>query len=505
MRTKTFLLTVAFLLFVVQAHASERMVSGIPVVVFEVSLNQYEIWPEFSAGFPFGDEDALTLATRLRPEYSITGTYFSEASLKPIGDIVRDGVLVYRGGEGFPWFGIDKSNKPVISANTYDPVKYKMLIAGGPILVRNGSVDIFPLYKFTEKHITNGVPAVRSGIGIKGNKTVLFVATKKTITLRKFAEIFVALGVDSAINMDGGGSTFMYEHGDVHIKPVRRLTNILCAYKTSSISRMNIDLEPINTASAPQEEKQPVKNESESNESEEKTGVQDAVGEPQTATYSQKTYRGVQVEIIQIDGSRGVSIRVSTAKGFPGQGKRPLDIVENDRPVVAISGGLFDTSSMRPIGHFIGNGQSIRGGSFPMIVVKNGVLSIDTSGSFPTGDVSFAMGAGPTLVKNGQIALNPEAEGFRASHLTQNIPAFRTGIGVGFNNEMYLVTTDGEVTINEFALIFKELGIKDAIALSGGPHQFLYFDGTTIKNSELQTPFILEIFCAVCDKLIARR
>lgn len=106
-------------------------------------------------------------------------------------------------------------------ANTFGVSDLKAAIVNYPALVENGSNvlgdggslgDYLKVSKST-----------RSGIGIKGKIVYLVVARGASVP--DLAEIFISLGVDQAMNLDGGGSSALYYNGRYLAGPGRSLPN----------------------------------------------------------------------------------------------------------------------------------------------------------------------------------------------------------------------------------------------------------------------------------------
>ena len=88
-------------------------------------------------------------------------------------------------------------------------------------------------------------------------------------------------------------------------------------------------------------------------------------------------------------------------------------------------------------------------------------------------DVQQAVGGGPFLVRDGQIAVDGLAEGFgRADFIDKRHP--RTAAGVDARGNLLLVTVDGRstlsqgATLDELAAIMKRLGAMQALNFDGG-------------------------------------
>lgn len=100
-------------------------------------------------------------------------------------------------------------------------------------------------------------------------------------------------------------------------------------------------------------------------------------------------------------------------------------------------------------------------------------------------DYPQIIGAGPLLVKQGQIVLNAEAEGFSTSFATQ--AAVRSAIGVTPQGKLMLVTvhqspTGRGITLAELAQLMIQMGSQDALNLDGGSSSSLYLGGRLINR-----------------------
>ncbi len=101
---------------------------------------------------------------------------------------------------------------------------FPFAISGGPRLVRQKiAIKDFHAEKFDNTFINNRHP--RTGVGLKSNGELVFVVVdgRSTISrgmnLSEFADWFVKLGCDEAINLDGGGSSTFFLGGMVLNRP----------------------------------------------------------------------------------------------------------------------------------------------------------------------------------------------------------------------------------------------------------------------------------------------
>lgn len=94
--------------------------------------------------------------------------------------------------------------------------------------------------------------------------------------------------------------------------------------------------------------------------------------------------------------------------------------------------------------------------------------------------IKEAVGAGPTLVRDGEIHYEPEKEGFIHDKILM-LKASRSAVGITSDQELLLVTTTART--EELAYIMKELGAVDAMNLDGGASSGLWYKGNYIRPS----------------------
>lgn len=118
---------------------------------------------------------------------------------------------------------------------------------------------------------------------------------------------------------------------------------------------------------------------------------------------------------------------------------------------------------------FVGLGS---GAQFLEKVSTGGKLHCTFSIDPLSGQIKHAVGGTPRLLRNGEISIEAEEEGIRASFVETRHP--RTALG--FNNEyVFLVSVDGRqpeysvgMSLIELARFLKELGAAEALNLDGG-------------------------------------
>ncbi|WP_152394769.1 phosphodiester glycosidase family protein [Paenibacillus guangzhouensis] len=101
--------------------------------------------------------------------------------------------------------------------------------------------------------------------------------------------------------------------------------------------------------------------------------------------------------------------------------------------------------------------------------------------AIPWDDVITAVGAGPRLVKDGQLAVNPAAEGFTSAKILTAGGA-RSGIAVMKDGSIMIATVNG-ATIQAWAQVMQKLGAQQAMNLDGGASSGLYANGRTLTSA----------------------
>lgn len=98
----------------------------------------------------------------------------------------------------------------------------------------------------------------------------------------------------------------------------------------------------------------------------------------------------------------------------------------------------------------------------------------------PWQDVVTAVGAGPRLVKDGKVAVNPASEGFKDTKIL-NASGARSGIAIMADGSVMLATVSG-ATIKEWAAVMQKLGAKQAMNLDGGASSGMYAGGKMLTS-----------------------
>ncbi len=174
-------------------------------------------------------ESFRSLLRRTRPAAAIDGTFFCTRTLRPTGDIVIDGQLVYRGYLGMAVTIDDYDNIRFVESGAYRWSDYKSVLAAGPSLLIGGKVAVYP----KDQGFRSGVHfsrRVRAAVGITRQNKLLLVTTTRSAYLSQLARAMRSIGCVDAAGLDGGSSTGLYCKGRLISNPSRGMTNCLLVY-----------------------------------------------------------------------------------------------------------------------------------------------------------------------------------------------------------------------------------------------------------------------------------
>lgn len=181
-------------------------------------------------------------------DYATNGGFFTfdtTVANRCIGNLVSDEKVWQTGGNSNANLGITVANEVVLGYlddSSYSKLQFKELMSGVGWLVRNGVsyVDKATDVNVDSSFVTEKAP--RTSVGIFSNGTMLLfeVDGEEDINygpdLFEMAELLVDLGVESAINIDGGGSSVSVFQGQVISRPTCNDTPEVCERSVQSIT-----------------------------------------------------------------------------------------------------------------------------------------------------------------------------------------------------------------------------------------------------------------------------
>lgn len=200
------------------------------------------------------------------------------------------------------------------------------------------------------------------------------------------------------------------------------------------------------------------------------------------------------VRMVEIDLAKGYRIEPAMAKDRTG-GDIFVEMVTRLKPYAAINGTFYD-ENLRPLGDVVIGGKLVNRGHYRTAIGirMDGTVEFRhrTSGRFNWSGYRAGLAAGPRLIRDGKIALDPVADGFSKASLTLSAP--RSGVGITADNRLLLVTTTRRLTFAQFAEIMLGLGCVSAMNLDGGGACALYHDGNFIELPGLPMANVLAVY-----------
>lgn len=227
-----------------------------------------------------------------------------------------------------------------------------------------------------------------------------------------------------------------------------------------------VSMERLNRAAAPMEQKQ------------------------KTFTVGKKRMSASIVEIDLLHPK--IRLDVAVAGGKIGSVDSLKHMADTSKAAVAMNGTFFDaytkTSYKAPYGHIVKKGELVHPSPADrrtvLLFTKDNEVEFVQGKEFPQrfeeGDVEGALQAGPRLVTNGKVSVDPVPEGFKDPKILTNSGA-RSAVGVTSDHKLILLTTSG-ATIPELAQMMKQAGAQQAMNLDGGASSGLYYKGNYITS-----------------------
>lgn len=138
-------------------------------------------------------------------------------------------ILVVDQNNKFYLFPEGKDFKSAEDFEAKNGAKIKSLMSNYPALMNYGK-NIVGDFELDQKQKTT--KGNRGGIGFKGKKMFFFIAQKATVP--DLASIAESLGMEAALNLDGGGSSALYYYDDYLVGPGRLLPTAIAVRSKNS-------------------------------------------------------------------------------------------------------------------------------------------------------------------------------------------------------------------------------------------------------------------------------
>jgi exopolysaccharide biosynthesis protein len=161
-------------------------------------------------------------------------------------------------------------------------------------------------------------------------------------------------------------------------------------------------------------------------------------------------------------------------------------MIRRTYPTAAITGTFFSPNNDLPTGDIVLGGRYIYFGGIghaiaitpdnkAVIVARPVNRHVDWSG------YETVLCAGPRLLRNGRVSVNPRAEGFRDRHMMYSRTP-RLGVGVTKYNRLLFVSVKTPCHLSHLAAIMRKLGCVNAVNVDQGSSAAFYYRGRTIAK-----------------------
>lgn len=180
-------------------------------------------------------ESIWELVRKDTPVVAITGTFFNTSSAYPVGDIVVEGKQTAEGHRGsvlaVDWFGEVKIFDSPFQ-RMIDWSDYRFALRGTVRLIRDGVFAANPkAQKFRDPRVWSR--AQRCAVGTTKDGRLMIFATQNAVTLGEIGKAMLTVGVNNAVNLDGGASACLLYRGSLKVTPGRKLSNLFVVYERS--------------------------------------------------------------------------------------------------------------------------------------------------------------------------------------------------------------------------------------------------------------------------------
>lgn len=186
-------------------------------------------------------------------------------------------------------------------------------------------------------------------------------------------------------------------------------------------------------------------------------------------------------------------------------GHENFDSFVKEYPAAAMVNGTFFSKDEqeRVMGNLVSEGKSLKYSPWEnygtTLALKEGdypeMVTARAEGKPDWGEHWFSLTCGPRLLKEGEVWLNPELEGFADPHVLGCGP--RSAIGFPKSRDkLYLITFLNGLSLNQEAKLMKEIGCFEAMNLDGGASKGLSHDNTVVMKPGRALTNVLVVYDA---------
>lgn len=217
-----------------------------------------------------------------------------------------------------------------------------------------------------------------------------------------------------------------------------------------------------------------------------------------SVVYQKLQVKGFPTHLVTVNlNDKNVVVSPTLNQHGRGGSETFASMVRRTKPAAAITGTFFDTRTLLPTGDIVIEGKRVHRGVIGTAIC----IDSENQAHFITrkemrqvncDQFDTVLGAGPTLLREGNLALDPRTEGFKDPALFKR--ASRVAVGVTANNKLLLVVVPRNILLSELAKVMRALGATDAVALDGGSSSGIYANNRMISAPRRKLTNTLMVF-----------
>jgi len=215
-----------------------------------------------------------------------------------------------------------------------------------------------------------------------------------------------------------------------------------------------------------------------------------------SVAYETRWAGGVRLHVVTVNlNDPETHITFIIARRGIGSSEPFASMLHRAHPAAAITGTFFCLRTLLPTGDLVIEGERVyRGVVGPAIAITpyNKAAYIPSPRGGYERDYASVICGGPTLVRDGKIALNPRGEGFTEASLLRAAP--RTAVGITRYNKLLLVAVSRPVRLGQLARAMRALGARHAVSMDGGTSAALAYRGQILVRPHRALTNVLAVY-----------
>ncbi len=223
-----------------------------------------------------------------------------------------------------------------------------------------------------------------------------------------------------------------------------------------------------------------------------------AIAAPESIQLHYQVINNFPVKFVTVNlNDPDIVVTPVTAPRFPTGLERWSSFLNRLQPDAAINGTYFCPQSCMPVGDVAINGSLLfKGvaGTALCLTPDNQVCMLPGPRQLKTDWRGFrsVLCAGPRLLTNGMLAVDPRAEGFRDPRVLGSAP--RSAVALRADNLLVLLTIEKNISLTNLAYVCQRLGAVQAMALDGGSSSGLAAWGRTVTAPSRSLSTFLAVY-----------